>query len=144
MDHPFAVREPERARDVDAHADEHRLGEGAHHVEAVREPLGEVIHREIDRIALAAHREDVDDVRVAQLCGGRRFATKSLLERLVTSVLGLEDLERDRDVQFRVVRLVYPGESPGTDDRVDAILAQRLTEVALRQLGSLYRGETSG
>ena len=145
VDDALAVGEAERAGDVDPHADQHALGERAHHVEAVGEAVRQVVHGEEDGVVLFADREDLDDVGVAELGGGGGLAPEPLLELLVARVLGLEDLERDRDLELGIVCLVYPREAAGADDGIDSETSQGTAEKALRQwgsglLGSLYRG----
>ena len=125
VDDAFAVGEAERARDVDAHADEHRLGQLGDDLEAVGQSLGQEVHGEVHGVAVFADREDLDDVGVAEPGGGRGLAAEALLELLVAGVLGLEDLERDRDLELGVERLVDPREATRADDRIDAELAER-------------------
>jgi hypothetical protein len=70
---------------------------------------------------------------VPELGGGGGFPAEALLEGLVTRELGLEDLDRDRDVELRVLAAIDPGESSRADDVVDAEAPQVGAEVALRQ-----------
>ena len=140
VDHPFPVREGERGGDVHAEPDEQRLGEGAEHLEAAIEAGWEVVHDEEDRGPLAAHGEDTDDVRVAELGGDRGLVPEARLEGLFARELGLEDLDGHRDVELGVVALVDPGEAAGADDGVDAEAAEVAIEISFRHGGRLYRG----
>ena len=124
VDHALAVREADCARDVDPHADEHVLGEHVHHFQAVGQPLGEVVHGEVDGIAVLSDREDLDDVGMPKPGCRGGLAPEALLEFLVARVLGLENLERHRNFELGVERLVDPGEPPGPDDGVNPELAE--------------------
>jgi hypothetical protein len=143
MDHAFAVGEAQSARNIDRHANQHRLGEGRHDAQPVGQSLGEVVHGEVDRALFFADGKDVYDVGMPELGGRRCLPAESLLERLVTRVLGLQNLEGDRDLELGVERLVDPREAARADNCVDSVLPEGLAEVAFRQSRSLYRVRSS-
>ncbi len=111
VDHPFAVSEGERGGDVHSHPDEQMLRERPHRLEPVVEDAGEIVHDEIDGLVLAPHGEDADDVRVAELRRHGCLAPEARLERFLSRELGLEDLDGYRNIEFRIVALVDPGEA---------------------------------
>jgi hypothetical protein len=136
---PFAMRKGERGRDIHPHANEQHFGEGPHDPEPIVEPGREKVHHEIDSGVLSAHRQNANDVRMAQLRRGRGLGAEARLECLFARILRLEDFDRDRDVELGVVALVNPGKAPRPDVRVDTEAAEMTTEIALRQLEPLQR-----
>ncbi len=140
MDHALTMGVAEGLGDVDADADDKLLRQDIRHLEALGQAGRVVIHGEIDGVAIAPNRIDLDDVGVAKLRSRGRFAPKSLLEDLVAGELRLEDLQCDVDLELGVERLVDPRKPAGADQLIDPVLPQGLSEVAFRHYTEPLQG----
>jgi hypothetical protein len=89
---------------------------------------------------VAPDRVDLDDVRVPELCGRGCFASEAFLERRVAGELGLQDLERDVNLELGVERFVYPGKPAGADQLFDPVLPESLAKVAFRHYAEPLQG----
>jgi len=105
--------------------------------------VGKKIHDEVDGVALATHGQDPDDVRMAELGGGRRLAPEPALEGLVAGILRLEHFDRHGDVELGVVSAVHPRESTRPDDLVDTEPTQLLADVSLRHGAQAFTEEST-
>src|SRR5262249_27606086 len=132
MDHALAVRVTEGLGDVDAYPDDKLLRQDIRYLEALGQAGRVVIHGEIDGVAIAANRVDLDDVRMAKLRRRGRFGTKPFLEGLAASERRLKHLQRHVDLEIGVERLVDPRKPAGADQLIDPVLPQGLSEVAFR------------
>ncbi len=82
---------------------------------------GDVLHDEVDDVAVLALVVDGDDVRVGQPRGRLRLAHEAGHERGVLGEARVHDLERDRAVEAEVRGLVHGGHAAAREPGLDAV-----------------------
>ena len=70
-----------------------------------------------------AHIVDRNDVRMIQTSRGKRFLAELLVDRVVERHLLLQDLDRDKTVQFIIPCFIYIGHAARADLLNDLVAA---------------------
>ena len=139
MHHAARMRDREGGGDIESNPDHFGLGEPLQKLQSAREGKRQQVHRHKGSAIDLADVSNRHDVRVSQSRGDGGFSPETRLSLGLPCELWAQDLQRDRDLQVTIDRLVDPRESPSAEQSDDPIFSDLAAEIAIGHVTVLYR-----